>query len=158
MTNSGENTLRLQENEILLILAEKTRLGEVLESLGVGRIEKKESGEPALPGSPYFISFSHKDDMAVAAISDSAVGVDIENVTVPRNIQRLSRLFHESEVPESLYDFYRLWTSKEAIGKQSGTGITFDVLKQKSTDVRHLDHGDYIICVAGKGEITMKVY
>lgn len=143
---------------ILVIFADKAELGSALESLGIGKVEKKEGGEPYLPDSPYFISFSHKDNVAVAAVSDNRVGVDVENVTVPRNVQRLSRLFDVSEVPDSLYEFYRLWTSKEAMGKLAGTGITFDVLKKKTTDVRHLDYGDYVIGVAGKGEITLKVF
>ena len=155
--NEGEK-LSLGKEEILVVFAGRSTLGHALESLGVGRIEKKENGEPYLADSPYFISFSHKDDVAVAALSDSRVGVDIENVLIPRNVQRLSRLFHESEAPESLYDFYRLWTSKEALGKYEGTGITFDLLKKKTTDVRHLEYGNYIIGVAGKGEITMKVF
>ena len=148
----------LGANEILVVFAGKPELGHALESLGVGRIEKKENGEPYLTDSPYFISFSHKDDVAVAALSDSRVGVDIENLSIPRNVQRLSRLFNENETPQSLYDFYRLWTSKEAIGKYEGTGITFDLLKKKTTDVRHLEYGNYIIAVAGKGEITLKVF
>lgn len=158
MMDSGENTLSLGQNEILVLFAEKRQLGRALESLGVGRIEKRENGEPYLPNSPYFISFSHKDEVAVAALSDSPIGVDVENVSIPRNVQRLSRLFHESEAPESLYDFYRLWTSKEAIGKREGTGITTELLKQKTTDVRHLEYGDYLIGVAGTGEITMRVF
>ena len=158
MMDSGENTLSLGQNEILVLFAEKRQLGRALESLGVGRIEKRENGEPYLPNSPYFISFSHKDEVAVAALSDSPIGVDVENVLIPRNVQRLSRLFHESEAPESLYDFYRLWTSKEAIGKREGTGITTELLKQKTTDVRHLEYGDYLIGVAGTGEITMRVF
>ena len=155
MTENAEK-LTLNENEILLIFADKAELGRALESLGVGRIEKKEGGDPYLVDSPYFISFSHKDNVAVAAISDSHVGVDVENVTIPRNVPRLSRLFHESEKPETLYDFYRLWTAKEAVGKLGGTGITYDVLKTKTSDVRYLDYGDYLICVAGKGEIAFK--
>ena len=158
MMDSGENTLSLGQNEILVLFAEKRQLGRALESLGVGRIEKRENGEPYLPNSPYFISFSHKDEVAVAALSDSPIGVDVENVSIPRNVQRLSRLFHESEAPESLYEFYRLWTSKEAIGKREGTGITTELLKQKTTDVRHLEYGDYLIGVAGTGEITMRVF
>ncbi len=152
-------TASLPEKDfILVIFADKGELGSALESLGVGKTEKREGGEPYLPDSPYFISFSHKDNVAVAAISDSKVGVDVENVTVPRNVQRMTRLFDISEVPTDLYDFYRLWTSKEAMGKLEGTGITFDVLKKKTTDVRHLDYGDYVIAVAGKGEITLKVF
>lgn len=150
--------LTLNGDEILVVFAGKLELGGVLESLGVGRIEKHENGDPYLPESEYYISFSHKDNIAVAAISNSRVGVDVENVTIPRNVERLSRLFHASEAPESLYDFYRLWTSKEAVGKYEGTGITTELLKKKTTDVRHLEYGDYLIAVAGKGEITMKTY
>ena len=158
MTEVGGEIASLVEGRILVVFAEKTRLGEALESLGVGRIAKKENGEPYLPDSPYHISFSHKDAIAVAALSDSPIGVDVENVTIPRNIQRLSRLFDQSEAPESLYDFYRLWTSKEAVGKCEGTGITYDLLKRPTSEVRHLDYGDYLIAVAGKGEITMKTF
>ena len=113
---------------------------------------------PGKESRHHFISFSHKGDVSVAAISDHEVGVDIENVTAPRNITRLSRLFDDSEVPESLYDFYRLWTAKEAMGKYNGTGINLAVLKQKTVDVRHLDYGDYIIGVVGKGDISLKVF
>lgn len=153
-----ETTLSLPKDSILVVFAEKQELGNALESLGIGKIDKKENGEPFLRDSSYYISFSHKDNIAVAAVSDNKVGVDVENVTVPRNVQRLSRLFHESEAPESLYDFYRLWTAKEAMGKYDGTGITYDVLNTKATDVRHLDYGDYLIGVVGKGEITLKVF
>ena len=157
MTTGEQNQISL-ENQILVIFAEKTGLEEALRSYGIGKVEKREGGEPYLPDSPYFISFSHKGDVAVAAISDSKVGVDVENVTAPRNVNRLSRLFDESETPGSLYDFYRLWTAKEAMGKYEGTGITFDLLKKKATDVRHLDYGDYVIAVVGKGEISFKVF
>ena len=158
MTALGEEKLSLAEGQILVILADKRQLGQALESLGVGRIEKKENGEPYLTDAPYHISFSHKDEFAVAALSDSPVGVDIENVLIPRNVKRLSRLFHVSEEPETLYDFYRLWTSKEAVGKMQGTGITTELLKQNTADVRHLEYGDYLIGVAGKGEITLKTF
>ena len=156
MTESN-STLVLKDNEILVVFADKSELGGALNSLGVGRIAKKENGEPYLADSSYFISFSHKDDIAVAALSSSRVGVDVENVTIPRNVARLSRLFHDSDVPSSLYDFYRLWTSKEALGKYEGTGITTDLLKRKTDGVRHIEHGDYLIGVAGEGDITMKI-
>ena len=158
MTSIVDEKLSLKEDEILVVLADKRQLGQTLESLGVGRIEKKENGEPYLPDAAYHISFSHKDELAVAALSLRPVGVDIENVLIPRNVKRLSRLFHVSEEPESLYDFYRLWTSKEAVGKMQGTGITTELLKQKTTDVRHLEYGDYLIGVAGKGDITLKTF
>lgn len=148
----------IKEGKICLILAEKTALKEAIKSLGVGTIEKKESGEPYLSNSPYFISLSHKGDIAIAAISLTKVGVDMEDVTIPRNVERLSRLFDQSEAPETLYDFYKVWTAKEAMGKLLGTGITADLLKQQTAGIRHLDYGNYLIAVAGEGEITIKSY
>lgn len=146
------------EGEILLLLARKSTLHGVLNSLGVGPVSKRENGEPYIENSPYHISFTHKGDAAIAALSLSRVGVDMEDVTVPRNVERLSRLFNESERPNSLYEFYKVWTSKEAIGKLLGTGISQDLLKQKAEGVRHLDYGDYLICVAGEGEIKTIEY
>ena len=156
--NNSTNELFLPAGEILLVCAPKCELHSALKSLGVGTVMKNGNGEPFLQNSPYFISFTHKDDLAVAALSDGRVGVDIENVTIPRNVSRLSRLFHESETPESLYFFYKLWTAKEATGKYLGTGITSELLKKKTEGVRHLDYGDYIIAVAGEGEIHLKTY
>ena len=139
----------VQEGEILLVLAEKSKLRDKLESLGVGTILKKENGEPYLEGEPYRISLTHKGDVAIAALSRSSIGVDVEDVTVPRNVDRLSRL-------NDLYEFYKVWTAKEAMGKRLGTGISYDLLKKKSEDVRYFDYGDYLICVAGDGEIKMQ--
>ena len=61
----------VQEGEILLVLAEKSKLRDKLESLGVGTILKKENGEPYLEGEPYRISLTHKGDVAIAALSRS---------------------------------------------------------------------------------------
>ena len=155
MSATEQNTL---QDQILVVFADKSDFDQALRSVGVEKVERNEQGKPYIPDSPYFISFSHKGDVSVAAISDHEVGVDIENITAPRNITRLSRLFDDSEVPESLYDFYRLWTAKEAMGKYNGTGINLAVLKQKTVDVRHLDYGDYIIGVVGKGDISLKVF
>jgi len=152
----GEQSALVRDGEILLVLAKKNLLHEKLESLGVGKILKKDNGEPYLEGEPYHISLTHKGDLAVAALSRSSVGVDIEDVTVPRNVERLSRLFDESEKPNDLYEFYRVWTAKEAMGKRQGTGISYDLLKQKTKDVRYVDYGDYLICIAGDGEISME--
>ena len=151
----GETPLPVNEGEILLVIARKSAMHEALESLGVGKILKKENGEPYVEGELYRISLTHKDGVACAALSRSAVGVDVENVTVPRNVERLSRLFDESEKPNNLYEFYKAWTAKEAIGKKQGTGISYELLKKKSEDVRYVDYGDYLICVAGAGEIRI---
>ena len=154
----AKDAMPVKEGEIILILAGKNELEEVVKSLGVGTIEKKESGEPFLADSPYHISLSHKGDTAIAAISFDKVGVDMEDVTIPRNVERLSRLFDPSEAPATLYDFYKVWTAKEALGKMLGSGITTELLKQRTDGVRHLEYGNYLIAVAGEGEVTVKSY
>lgn len=158
MSESIESQSLPKEGEILLIFCRKSELYDAVESLGLGKIVKKESGEPYIPDSPYRISLSHKDSAGTVAISLASVGVDMENVTVPRNVERLSRLFAEEERPETLYDFYRVWTGKEATGKKEGTGITSELLNKRTEGVRYVDFGDYLVCVAGEGEIKIKEY
>ena len=148
----------VKEGEILLLVAGRSSLQKALASVGIATVSKKENGEPYLEGSPYHISLTHKGDVAIAALSLDSVGVDVEDVTVPRNVERLSRLFEESERPDSLYDFYKVWTGKEAIGKRLGTGISTDLLKQKTEGIRHLDYGDYLIAVSGEGKINLVEY
>ena len=158
LVENRESSFSLKEGEIHLVLAEKTVIKEVIKSLGVGTLEKKESGEPYLVDSPFYVSLSHKGDTAVAAISKTKIGVDMEDVTIPRNVERLSRLFDQAEAPDTLYDFYKVWTAKEAMGKLLGTGITVDLLKQHISGVRHLDYGNYVIAVAGEGDITIQSF
>ena len=158
MTEERNLDALVGEKEILLLIASRSGLGRVLESVGIKTVSKKENGEPYLEGSPYRISLTHKGDVAIAALSRSSVGVDVEDVTVPRNVERLSRLFDQGERPTTLYDFYKVWTAKEAIGKRLGTGISSDLLKQKAEGIRHIDYGDYLIAVAGDGEIKTIEY
>jgi len=143
------------EGKIALYILDRSRFGELLGRLGIESIEKDENGAPYLKDSPYKISLSHKGDLQVLVLSRGKVGVDIEEVTVPRNVERLSRLFHEKEKPTSLYDFYKVWTSKEAVGKLLGTGVTTALLSSYTEGVRHIDHGDYLIAVAGDGDIIV---
>lgn len=158
MTENARSPFLVEEGRIYLIFSEKSELYEAVESLGFGKVMKKESGEPFLSDSPYHISLTHKDRAGVAAISREKVGVDMENVTVPRNVERLSRLFCEEERPASLYEFYKVWTGKEATGKMLGTGITADLLKSKTAGVRYLEFGDYLVGIVGEGEIQIKEY
>lgn len=158
MTATTQEPFSLKEDEICLLLSDRSELGDLIRSLGLGKVMKRESGEPYLTDSAYYVSLTHKGETGVVALSHKKVGVDIEKVTVPRNVKRLSRLFNEEEAPSSLYDFYKIWTGKEAIGKLLGTGITYDVLKKKTEGVRHFDFGEYLIAVAGEGEITIREY
>ncbi|SDJ96631.1 4'-phosphopantetheinyl transferase family protein [Microbulbifer yueqingensis] len=99
------------------------------------RFERLPSGKPELVDEPgLHFSLSHSGDWIALAVSeDSPVGVDIEQPRRQRDIMRIAhRYFHADECalleapPESetLRQFYRLWTLKEAFFKARGTGIS----------------------------------
>ena len=144
-----------ERNEILLYVIGGHGLDDILKELGAESLEKDENGAPYLKGAPLHVSLSHKGNLVAFAVSWDAVGVDVEDTTVPRNVERLSKLFHIEEHPSSLYEFYRVWTAKEAEGKRLRTGITTDILRAKSPQGRYFDWGDHLICVMGQGDIRV---
>jgi len=145
----------LSEGEILLFVTDKHKVNDIVRELGAESIEKDANGAPLLKGKNYFVSLSHKGDLVALAVSLADVGVDVEDTTVPRNVERLSKLFHESEKPETLYDFYKVWTVKEAEGKRRRIGITTEILRAPSPACAYFDWGDYIICVVGEGSVKL---
>lgn len=88
-------------------------------------------GKPFVSQLPGFgFNLSHSGDLALLAIGPSSVGVDIERRQV-RDFLALSQRFFSSkegaliaESPTPEYDFYRIWTAKEAILKAHGAGLT----------------------------------
>ncbi|MBP5405276.1 MAG: hypothetical protein J6Y74_04970 [Clostridia bacterium] len=145
----------VQEGEILLFVTNKHKTEGIVKELGAESIEKDAQGAPFLKGSDLFISLSHKGDVVVLAVSAVPVGVDVEDTSVPRNVERLSKLFHTSERPKDLYAFYRVWTAKEAEGKRQRTGITTEILRKETSSGKYVDWGDYLICVMGEGEVRV---
>lgn len=146
----------VREGEILLFITRKGRANDALSEIGVASLSKNEQGAPYIEGSDIKVSVSHKGDIVVLACSTAPVGVDIEDVTVPRNVERMGRLFHESEKATSLYDFYKIWTAKEAEGKRVGTGVNTEILRAKTEGAKYMDYGDYLICVIGEGELVVR--
>lgn len=91
-----------------------------------------------LQGKPYLIdypdvhfSLSHSGNMAVLAISDREVGIDVQE---RRGYQEkvAKRFYHEKEIAEieAISDtvgksncFYQMWTAKEAYIKYTGKGM-----------------------------------
>ena len=93
-------------------------------------------GKPYLKDYPdVHFSLSHSGNMAVLAISDSEVGIDVQE---RRGYQEkvVKRFYHESEIAviEAISDpaekancFYQMWTAKEAYIKYTGKGMGQDL-------------------------------
>jgi 4'-phosphopantetheinyl transferase len=93
-------------------------------------------GAPILGGAAngWSVSLAHSVDLAVVAIAEVAVGVDVEGdrdralhpdlearISSPTELGRLTRLTG----PARRAAFLRVWTRKEAYGKAIGVGLDF---------------------------------
>ncbi len=94
------------------------------------RLEYGEHGKPYFAEYPdIHFNLSHCRGLIVCGISDSPVGVDAELIR-SYNGKAANRIFSESELttlsesktPDEY--FFRIWTLKEALGKNIGTGLS----------------------------------
>ena len=89
-------------------------------------LSNKESGMPYLEGCNLFVSISHSAEGVVCAISETAVGIDIEK-TKPVTEKFINYVCNEKEMeyifaePSELSQrFFAVWTAKEAYLKKQG--------------------------------------
>lgn len=124
----------------------------------------KEHGKPYAENLPAEFSISHSGNMAVCAVNDTPVGIDIEqirpvNLTVAKRIctdEELLYLFSRkpteqdftyTEDAEILTRFFEIWTLKEAYGKCSGYGL-FGKAAVKAHSEFFYDIDGYIECLS----------
>jgi 4'-phosphopantetheinyl transferase len=86
------------------------------------------NGKPAVEGVHFNVA--HTGDLALGAIGDAPLGVDVERIRPMKNATALAqRWFHADEVdriaaaPHPLAEFFRTWTMKEAALKLVGVGV-----------------------------------
>jgi 4'-phosphopantetheinyl transferase len=95
-----------------------------------------QNGKPELPHDELSFNLSHSGDLALLAVAGAgtALGVDLEEVSTARPLDRMAQRFFSTREaaeyaslppPERAGAFYRLWTRKEAYLKAWGTGLTF---------------------------------
>lgn len=92
-------------------------------------------GKPALVSHSTGFNLSHSENLAVLAIGDADVGVDIERYDRKVDHEGLGRrCFREAEIawmegfgPQDLHrGFFRIWTAKEARMKATGEGFQLE--------------------------------
>lgn len=120
---------RSQGARELLLELMKRALGESADEL-FARLYKNENGKPMLPEeSGLFVSISHSGECVAAAVADSPVGIDIEEMREPlaaKKTEILERFFAEEDIEKAKADksgreFYIFWTRREAAFKAYAT-------------------------------------
>ena len=115
-------------------------------------------GKPYAEGLDIHFSLSHSGNLAVCAISDKPVGIDVEQ-TKKANFNVARRCFTKAELQyvlsrkeKSQQRFFEVWTKKEAYVKLLGTGIQdflkFNVVGNKTIDT--IFYQNYTVSVARK--------
>jgi len=99
-------------------------------------IERQPKGKPYFKNLPEcHFSVSHSGGVFVCALSDSPVGVDIQEYKrrpdeEERCCKIAARFFHFDEIDaldaDTVSAFYNIWTAKEAYVKYTGDGIDGD--------------------------------
>lgn len=161
------NITRREDAYALLAYAAGRRWG--LEQLP--ELARGEQGKPHFPAFPqYRFNLSHSGTLALCALDEQPVGVDIE-VIRPRHPRLARRICSERELEwlEGQEDretaLCKLWTRKEALAKYRGTGLTIPLREicVPLTDTEKLDgllfHSmvapEWCACVCGHTVLTL---
>jgi 4'-phosphopantetheinyl transferase len=92
-------------------------------------------GRPGLDGPPFDFNLSHSGPLALLAVAQGRVGVDVEHrapdadlLEIGRQVMSPQELAAFKALPalEREGAFYALWTAKEAVIKALGTGFSRD--------------------------------
>lgn len=106
-----------------------------LRQLGVHdlTLTEAENGKPELRNdSGLYFNISHSGSLAVCAVSERPVGVDVEQEKNPIVISDFRQCFQKEEMAwiyscdNPIHGFFRLWTRKESYLKRLGTGLLSD--------------------------------
>lgn len=123
--------MRQADKRRLRIAADHLCRTAAAEALGLSPAEvkfgKNEHGKPITDGMEF--NLSHSGDIAVCAVSDKPIGIDIEAVReirpdVAKRFASADELEYIGSDPRRLFE---IWTLKEAYFKCVGTGIGSDI-------------------------------
>lgn len=128
---------RTTEEKIVAAVGEYAKIRNI-PPLAHPAVQRTERGKPYIAGDQGIgVSVSHSGEWFVCALTEGAVGVDIEqhkqakeqHISEVRNrfMQIAKRFFHPQEAAFVEQDphsrFYTVWTAKESYVKYTGTGM-----------------------------------
>lgn len=128
-------------------------------------IEKGKYGKPYLKGmEQYQYNISNTDGMVACALSEVAVGVDVEKKRdFPRNIlrkctsaQETAYILETGDEKQKAERFFRLWTLKESYIKMTGEGMRIPLkevefcISEKETEMNVTEDADIRCSKEGK--------
>ena len=120
------------------------------------RFRVGKNGKPYIENIDIEFSISHSGDIAMCAISDKPVGLDIEKIR-DININVVKRMFAADEqryVLEkwslSKQRFFEVWTRKEAYAKMLGKGVVYfpEFSTMGNKNIKTYIREKYIVSVA----------
>lgn len=145
------DTCRLWEDRLRSIAGDHLARTGIAAHCGVEpgdiRFARSAAGKPFVQGMDVHFNISHSGHYVVCAVSDRPVGIDVEQlrplkakltkkVCTPEELAYLMEAdgWGETLTGEAMVRFFRIWTTKEAYFKWTGTGITdlrsFDTLER----------------------------
>ena len=109
-------------------------------------------GKPYLKNNEMYFNISHSFDYTVLVISSKEVGIDIEKITMRKNVIDKICTLEEKKQINSASDFTIMWVKKESYVKYLGMGVAYglknvDTLKIKDFIIKKID--DYYISIYG---------
>lgn len=117
------------------------------------------TGKPYLTELDAYISLSHSGELAVCAISENEIGVDIQNID--QMDIKIAKRFFSNEENDYIYNsvdsnkaFFEIWVKKEARVKLTGEGIGGGFAASREDKPNEYDYNmislpfeNYLICI-----------
>jgi 4'-phosphopantetheinyl transferase len=106
--------------------------------------------KPYIKNSTLFYNISHSGDWIVLAVSDSAIGVDTEQVNPSFDFNDVIKEYFSLEEARSILEekspdrFFMIWTRKEALTKATGKGLDEDLKFIPGLDGDHYIQGEML--------------
>lgn len=138
----SEGNGRQMARELLVLAMER----ELSLSPSEYELKKDEKGKPFLEGATVCVSISHTKGAVAVALSENAVGVDIEPVS-PISDRVMMRFVGKGEGCSNA-EKTLLWTRYEALSKLIGSGIPIRKENEKKADectFYTYRHDEYVI-------------